>query len=281
MTRIHQKIEPDKNASGSHEGIKPEVGTGGPDSMSHKHQTELVHDLDAREYFDEWTEEYTPEVAVQSSDEKRYALLREISSCDGFVLDVGCGDREPLFVCNQKNGVAFDFSVKALKNLREKGFKGHLVLGSVSNLPFKKGAFQSAICSEVIEHFPTSRHVKDCIKELARVSACFVITTPDKDSLHGWKDEHHPVLLNSEELRALFDDLPVEITTIAATYPIQHWDSQRVTRLFYKFQKKLPGFVKHVYRKLWLSKVVPMSQCLQGACIIAVCDAKKINIHVP
>lgn len=234
-------------------------------------------DLHLQQCFDKWTKEYKLPISVQLSDEKRYALLRKFVSTSSSVLDVGCGDREALFACNKEKAVALDFSMTALKKLKAKGFKGYLVLANVTSLPFKDKCFEKAICSEVIEHLPTLMRARACIKELERVSKSFMVTTPNKDSLQGWSDKQHPTLLNMRSIREVFADLPVEISTIDATYPIPHWHRQLVTRLYYK--KRIPAFLRRVYSKLSLSKIFPKGETLRGTCIVAIHDSEKLNRH--
>jgi SAM-dependent methyltransferase len=95
------------------------------------------------------------------------------------VLDLGCGNgrhtleaaRYPVRV------VGLDFSLDDLNaarfmyaDLKSRGeIKGHadFVLGDAQNLPFKDGAFDKALCTEVFEHIPDDRRG---IREFIRVT---------------------------------------------------------------------------------------------------------------
>ena len=94
-------------------------------------------------------------------------------------LDAGCGNgRHSWEVCNKNHSqiIAFDIDTVCVKknkymldSLREqKGIEGnyHLLIANVTKLPFKDGAFNKIICSEVLEHIPED---KSAVEELIRV----------------------------------------------------------------------------------------------------------------
>ncbi len=107
-------------------------------------------------------------------------IKRFLSGCrDGYILDNGCGEVEPVLVSNNARTVGLDISKVALQDLKAKTFKGHIVLGSALKLPFKDKAFEKAICSDVIEHLPTSHDVARCLQELNRIAKEYMLTTPN------------------------------------------------------------------------------------------------------
>ncbi len=94
-------------------------------------------------------------------------------------LDAGCGNgRHSWEVCNKNHSqiVAFDIDTVCVKknkymldSLRQqKGIDGnyHLLIANVTKLPFKNGAFDKIICSEVLEHIPEDKRT---VEELIRV----------------------------------------------------------------------------------------------------------------
>jgi len=94
-------------------------------------------------------------------------------------LDAGCGNgRHSWEVCNKNHSqiVAFDIDTVCVKknkymldSLRQqKGIAGnyHLLIANVTKLPFKDGAFNKIICSEVLEHIPEDKRT---VEELIRV----------------------------------------------------------------------------------------------------------------
>jgi ubiquinone/menaquinone biosynthesis C-methylase UbiE len=95
------------------------------------------------------------------------------------ILDAGCGPGRHIWqVCkvNRGSSVAFDLDAKSLQTAKymldqmddksETVGPWHLVSGSVVNLPFTDEAFDTVICSEVLEHVPDHQ---SAVYELTRV----------------------------------------------------------------------------------------------------------------
>jgi glycosyltransferase involved in cell wall biosynthesis len=90
-------------------------------------------------------------------------------------LDIGCGSSR--IVQTLPGVVGMDLGMHKLRWLRAPG--RHLVQGSLTRLPFADRAFDTVICSEVIEHIPRSQ-VR--LEELVRVVApggLLILGTPD------------------------------------------------------------------------------------------------------
>ena len=95
------------------------------------------------------------------------------------VLDMGCGEGRHtigLFVDRQIDAFGFDLSFDDLSIARSR-LDDFLVnnnpesicafgVSDINNMPFQDGAYDSVICSEVLEHVPSP---EDSIKELIRV----------------------------------------------------------------------------------------------------------------
>ena len=101
--------------------------------------------------------------------------LREGSS----VLDMGCGEGRHtigLFIDKQVNAFGFDLSLDDLNIARSRldDFPVQNVeesacvfgVSNINQMPFNDGAYDSVICSEVLEHVPSP---EESIKELIRV----------------------------------------------------------------------------------------------------------------
>ena len=95
------------------------------------------------------------------------------------VLDIGCGEGRhtiSLFVDKQINAFGFDLSLNDLNIARsrlddfpiENNSDSVCVFGvsDINNMPFQDGAYDSVICSEVLEHVSSP---EESIKELIRV----------------------------------------------------------------------------------------------------------------
>jgi ubiquinone/menaquinone biosynthesis C-methylase UbiE len=96
-----------------------------------------------------------------------------------WLLDAGCGEgRHSWEACKHNHSmiVAFDIDWESLEKnkytlalLKQKGevnSNSHLLQADINNLPFKDGAFNRIICSEVLEHIPQD---KRAVTELVRV----------------------------------------------------------------------------------------------------------------
>ena len=107
------------------------------------------------------------------------------------VLDVGCHDGDGLRAFGQRARlrVGIDLDVPALQRGATKGRGVQLLAASADALPFRDGAFDCVIFSEVLEHVPAS--VEDrCIAELRRVmmdGATLLFTTPHRGTF-WWLD---------------------------------------------------------------------------------------------
>lgn len=108
-------------------------------------------------------------------------------------LDAGCGDgRHSWEVYNRNHSavVAFDidavcvkknkYVLESLRQQKEVRGEYHLLVASVTKLPFKDGSFAKVICSEVLEHIPEDRMA---VGELTRVLC--------KDGTIGISVPHH------------------------------------------------------------------------------------------
>jgi SAM-dependent methyltransferase len=75
---------------------------------------------------------------------------------DGRMLDVGCGSQQyrKFVACEQYVGVEWDL------------FMRPPVVADVTCIPFADGVFDSALCTEVLEHLPEPGH---CLAEIRRV----------------------------------------------------------------------------------------------------------------
>jgi len=96
-----------------------------------------------------------------------------------WLLDAGCGEGRHSWVASKRNHstiIAFDtdwesleknkYTLALLKQKGEVNSNSHLLQADITSLPFKDGAFNRIICSEVLEHIPQDRQA---VSELIRV----------------------------------------------------------------------------------------------------------------
>ena len=106
---------------------------------------------------------------------RRHAVVTRSDVPLGRVLDVGCGSSRILR--DLGHVVGLDLAFHKLRYMKR--YARPLVQGSVFALPFRDEAFDTVICSEVIEHIPSG---DAALRELARVQrpgGRLVLGTPD------------------------------------------------------------------------------------------------------
>jgi len=100
----------------------------------------------------------------------------------GPVLDLGCGNCRNSLPFFERNidCVGIDFSKgmirEAKKLLKKKNFKENLVIGSLDNLPFKKGSFLLIICIRTLHHLETRELRLKALKEMKRIGIKFLMS---------------------------------------------------------------------------------------------------------
>lgn len=105
----------------------------------------------------------------------RFRVIREMVDGATRILDIGCGSSR--IVQTLPQAVGLDMQLRKLRWLRAPGRQ--LVQGSLSDLPFADQAFDSVICSEVIEHIAREQiDLSDMVRVLAP-GGMLVLGTPD------------------------------------------------------------------------------------------------------
>jgi ubiquinone/menaquinone biosynthesis C-methylase UbiE len=88
-----------------------------------------------------------------------------LNNHDGLILDIGCGSGRNII--DGKNIIGIDFSEKMVRFARKAFKKNMFVVCDMKKLPFKEGAFDSAMCVSSLQCVEDGR--KDAIKEMFRV----------------------------------------------------------------------------------------------------------------
>jgi ubiquinone/menaquinone biosynthesis C-methylase UbiE len=112
----------------------------------------------------------------------------------GPILDAGCGNCRNLipFIKKGFKCVGMDFSKgmirEAKKFLQRRKLKTRLVIGNLTNLPFKKGSFLSVLCVRSLHHVETRKNRLKVLKELKRVGIKILMCEWKRWQLrHVWK----------------------------------------------------------------------------------------------
>ncbi|MGH2655658.1 MAG: methyltransferase domain-containing protein [Actinomycetota bacterium] len=106
---------------------------------------------------------------------RRFKIIQDFVPTSGRVLDIGCGSSR--IVQNLPRGVGMDLAIRKLRWLRSPGRM--LLQGDMNHLPFRDGAFDAVVCSEVIEHVPRDEvRLSEQIRVLAP-GGMLILGTPD------------------------------------------------------------------------------------------------------
>ena len=130
---------------------------------------------------------------------RRYEVITTMAAGAQRVLDVGCGSSR---IIGSGRLVGLDIVLAKLRYARRYG--NPLVHGSIFALPFKDGAFDCVICSEVVEHVPADERVFSELERVLEPGGRLILGTPDYDrwrwralewlygrlSPGGYADEH-------------------------------------------------------------------------------------------
>jgi SAM-dependent methyltransferase len=107
---------------------------------------------------------------------RRYAVITRMAAGAQRVLDVGCGSSR---IIGSAQMVALDIVLAKLRYARRYG--NPVVHGSIFELPFKDGAFDCVICSEVVEHVPADERVFSELERVLEPGGRLILGTPDYD----------------------------------------------------------------------------------------------------
>jgi dolichol-phosphate mannosyltransferase len=107
---------------------------------------------------------------------RRYKLITTMARGAQRVLDVGCGSSR---IIGSGRMVALDIVLAKLRYARRYG--NPVVHGSIFELPFKDGAFDCVICSEVVEHVAADERVFSELERVLEPGGRLILGTPDYD----------------------------------------------------------------------------------------------------
>lgn len=113
---------------------------------------------------------------------KRYQVVRELlGPTPGRIADLGCGSS--MIAMSLPDSVCMDLQFKKLRYLGHLGLL--LVQGVLADLPLATGVFDTAVCSQVIEHIPRSAIRFSEMNRILKTGGMLVLGTPDYGT-YGW-----------------------------------------------------------------------------------------------
>lgn len=120
---------------------------------------------------------------------------RSLGKSTRSILDVGCGDGEPMKFINRRRrfyAVGADIFEPYLQDCRRQENHGDLVRCDVRHLPFQAKSFDVVLCMELLEHLDEAagRNLIGRLEEIARRRV--IISTPaGKHEQHEYDDNPH------------------------------------------------------------------------------------------
>lgn len=109
----------------------------------------------------------------------RYEWARQY--CSGRVLDAACGTGYGSATLRGSSSVvSLDLALEALAEARQTIAGLRLLIGDMTRLPFRSGAFDTFISFETIEHVPDDRAYVTEARRVLRSGGTFICSTPNR-----------------------------------------------------------------------------------------------------
>ena len=103
------------------------------------------------------------------------------------ILDVGCGIGNSLFALQAKgysNTVGLDIERQLIEYAKQMVPQARLVVGSAEQIPFRDGAFDCAICYDLLEHVLKPEKVIDNISRVLRENSTIYMSVANGYSIN-------------------------------------------------------------------------------------------------
>ena len=230
---------------------------------------------------------------------RKHSVLKHFKSAEGLSLEIGSGI-SPM-IAGTDAVVHTDLSFSALQLLRRKNPKGCYVVADAMCLPFRERAFQSLICSEVLEHLVDDGR---CIRESARVmrpAGRLILTFPHRRIYYANDDRFvgHFRRYELREMRQRLDSAgfrirhvekvlgPLEKVTMMTAIGCIGWIQKRTRPGLARFgARSLPGWVRRLFDMInraygilvWLNaRTMPQSA---AAGLLVVAESGSVELRV-
>lgn len=173
------------DALGAHEARVEDVLRRGDPAEIKRLYTELGELLETA------VAEGAEEVPVLSLPETGRVVLDLLDGVGGRVLDAGCGPNPAISIAladdPSRRAVGVDIglaTVRLAKLVAERSGASFLgVVADVEALPFRRDAFDAAVCDDTIEHLPDDRAGAEELARVVRPGGRMVMATPNRHSL--------------------------------------------------------------------------------------------------
>jgi SAM-dependent methyltransferase len=179
----------------------------------------------------------------------------------GRVLDVGCGHmpfRESVLRhADSYEGLDIEARVAGVTYLSD----------GVAMTGVPRGAFDTVLCLEVLEHVPDPRGVLDTIAQVLRPGGVLILTAPHLSRLH--EEPHDYYRYTGYGLRALSAAVGLEVVAIAPHAGVLSFLSHQLSTVVVGLTWGLPGVRPLVYGlnrllivrpSLWLDRVLQLDR---------------------
>ncbi|HVM12281.1 MAG TPA: methyltransferase domain-containing protein [Actinomycetota bacterium] len=153
----------------------------------------------------------------------RFRIIQDYMTGEGRVLDIGCGSSR--IVQTLPRVVGMDLALRKLRWLRAPGRP--LLQGDMNRLPFRDGAFDAVVNSEVIEHIPREDVRLEELVRVIRPGGALILGTPDYGKrlwrtlewiygkiFPGGYVKEHINRYDHDELRGLLEDMGLAIEDV-------------------------------------------------------------------
>lgn len=150
-----------------------------------------------RDFFDKNSKvrdkEFKSDPILAYEQEARQSAIRSLLNDHySLVLDAGCGNGRDfkMYLSHADKVIGVDFSTGMVREAKRKkenlnGKQVEVLVGDVTQLPFKSNTFDLIVCSEVLEHVPNWERAIAEFYRLLKPDGELIISTPNKLSIYG------------------------------------------------------------------------------------------------
>lgn len=138
------------------------------------------------EFYDKWHQEIlSGENALKTEERQRLLRALMVGTNEPYLV-VGCGSNNELTIIPlEAKAIGIDISHLALQDTRRLSPEHLYVVADAARLPFRKNAFKTIVCSEVIEHVRKADQALSEFRRIIQPSGQLILSTPNWVSFYG------------------------------------------------------------------------------------------------